>query len=163
MLPAAEGDPTTLHIPVVMVTALGEPAERLHGLESGADDFLTKPVEYETLMARVRSLVRLKRLLDEWRARGETARAMGLTSESVAPPSIAGARALVVDDWDLGAQTIQEALARDGIIAGRARTGAEAMELSAGDPVRSDRAEPVADRGGPAEARLVPARRRRNA
>jgi two-component system cell cycle response regulator len=117
-----------------MVTALGEPGERLHGLESGADDFLTKPVEYETLMARVRSLVRLKRLLDEWRARGETARAMGLTSESVAPPSVAGARALVVDDWDLGAQTIQEALARDGIIAGRARTGAEAMELSAAIP-----------------------------
>jgi two-component system, cell cycle response regulator len=127
-------DPTTLHIPVVMVTALGEPAERLRGLESGADDFLTKPVEYETLMARVRSLVRLKRLLDEWRARGETARAMGLTSESVAPPSVAGARALVVDDWDLSAQTIQQALARDGIIAGRARTGAEAMELSAAIP-----------------------------
>ena len=129
-----KGDPTTLHIPVVMVTALGEPAERLHGLESGADDFLTKPVEYETLMARVRSLVRLKRLLDEWRARGETARAMGLTSESVAPPSVSGARALVVDDWDLGAQTIQEALSRDGIVAGRARTGAEAMELSAAIP-----------------------------
>ena len=59
-------------------------------------------------MARVRSLVRLKRLLDEWRARGETARAMGLTCESVAPPSITGARALVIDDWDLGAQTIQQ-------------------------------------------------------
>jgi two-component system cell cycle response regulator len=127
-------DPTTLHIPVVIVTALGEPAERLRGLESGADDFLTKPVEYETLMARVRSLVRLKRLLDEWRARGETARALGLTSESVAPPSVAGARALVVDDWDLGAQTIQQALGRDGIIAGRARTGAEAMELTAAIP-----------------------------
>ena len=129
-----KGDPTTLHIPVVMVTALGEPGERLRGLESGADDFLTKPVEYETLMARVRSLVRLKRLLDEWRARGETARAMGLTSESVTPPSVAGARALVVDDWDLGAQTIQDALARDDIIAGRARTGAEATELTAAIP-----------------------------
>jgi two-component system cell cycle response regulator len=127
-------DSTTLHIPVVMITALGEPSERLHGLESGADDFLTKPVEYETLMARVRSLVRLRRLLDEWRARGETARAMGLTSEGSAPPTVAGARALVVDDWDLGAQTIQDALARDGIVAGRARTGAEALKLSAAIP-----------------------------
>ena len=117
-----------------MITALGEPSERLQGLESGADDFLTKPVEYETLMARVRSLVRLKRLLDEWRARGETARAMGLTSECVTPPAVAGARALVVDDWDLGAQTIQDALARDGIVADRARTGAEALKLSAAVP-----------------------------
>src|SRR5271154_2445801 len=58
-------DSKTLHIPVVMVTALGEPEERLRGLEAGADDFLTKPVEYLTLMARIRSLVRLKRLLDE--------------------------------------------------------------------------------------------------
>jgi two-component system, cell cycle response regulator len=40
----------------------------------------------------------------------------------------------VVDDWDLGAQTIQEALARDGIVAGRARSGAEAMSLSAAIP-----------------------------
>jgi two-component system cell cycle response regulator len=127
-------DSATLHIPVVMVTALGEPAERLHGLESGADDFLTKPVDYETLMARVRSLVRLKRLLDEWRARGETARALGLTGEYLAVPSVAGARALVVDDWDLGAQTVQEALSRDGIVAGRARSGAEAMSLSAAIP-----------------------------
>src|SRR6202167_3264508 len=127
-------DQITLHIPVVMVTALGESSERLRGLEAGADDFLTKPVEYETLMARVRSLVRLKRLLDEWRARGETARALGLTSDAPAVPSVAGARALVVDDWDLGAQTIQEALARDGIVAGRARTGAEALQLSAAIP-----------------------------
>jgi two-component system, cell cycle response regulator len=124
-------DPSTLHIPVVMITALCEPAERLHGLEAGADDFLTKPVEYEMLMARVRSLVRLRRLLDEWRARGETARAMGLVGETSTPPTVAGARALVVDDWDLGALTIQDALACDGIVAGRARTGAEALELTA--------------------------------
>ena len=113
-------DAATIHIPVVMVTALGEPGERLRGLEAGADDFLTKPVEYDTLLARVKSLVRLKRLLDEWRLRGETARALGLTSESLAPPSVAGARALVVDDWDLGAQTVQDALSREGILPGRA-------------------------------------------
>src|SRR4051812_10560071 len=51
---------SSLHIPVVMVTALGDTAERLQGLEAGTNDFLTKPVEYDTLMARVRSLVRLK-------------------------------------------------------------------------------------------------------
>jgi len=56
---------------------------------------------------------------------------MGLSGESVAPPSVAGARALVVDDWDLGAQAIQEALSRDGIVVGRARNGPEALELSA--------------------------------
>jgi len=95
----------------------------LRGLESGADDFLTKPVEYDTLMARTRSLVRLKRLLDEWRARGETARALGLTAERGGVLSVKGARALVIDDWDLGAQTIQDALAREGVISGRAAVG----------------------------------------
>ena len=127
-------DAATIHIPVVMVTALGEPGERLRGLEAGADDFLTKPVEYDTLLARVKSLVRLKRLLDEWRLRGETARALGLTSESLAPPSVAGARALVVDDWDLGAQTVQDALSREGILPGRAASEAEALALTAAIP-----------------------------
>ncbi|MBV9656167.1 MAG: PleD family two-component system response regulator [Acetobacteraceae bacterium] len=124
-------DARTLHIPVVMVTALGEREERVRGLEAGADDFLTKPVELDSLLARVRSLVRLKRLLDEWRARGETARALGLAGERLAVPSVAGARALVIDDWDVGAQTIADALAREGIAADRARSGAEAAPLTA--------------------------------
>jgi len=127
-------NPATLHIPVVMVTALGEPMERLRGLQCGADDFLTKPVEYDTLLARVRSLVRLKRMLDEWRARGETARALGLTSESLSEPSVTGARALVVDDWDFGAQNVQEALSQEGILPGRARSEAEALQLSTAIP-----------------------------
>jgi two-component system cell cycle response regulator len=127
-------DTATMHIPVVMVTALGEPSERLRGLEAGADDFLTKPVDYDTLLARVKSLVRLKRLLDEWRLRGETARALGLTSDSPAPPSVAGARALVVDDWDLGAESVQDALSREGILPGRAATEAEALALAAAIP-----------------------------
>jgi two-component system, cell cycle response regulator len=127
-------DPATLHIPVVMVTALGEPGERLRGLDAGADDFLTKPVEYETLMARVKSLVRLKRLLDEWRVRGETARALGLSAERAVIPTVDGARALVVDDWDLNAKVIQDALARDGITPSRARSYAEALALSSAIP-----------------------------
>jgi two-component system cell cycle response regulator len=129
-----KGDPATMHIPVVMVTALGEPGERVRGLDSGADDFLTKPVEYETLMARVKSLVRLKRLLDEWRTRGETARSLGLSAEQAAIPSMNGARALVVDDWDLNAKAIQDALARDGIVPARAHNHAEALALSSAIP-----------------------------
>jgi two-component system cell cycle response regulator len=103
----------------------------LRGLEAGADDFLTKPVEYDTLIARVRSLIRLKRLLDEWRARGDTARALGISAEQQSLPSVAGARALVVDDWELGGETIQQALSLEGIIASRARNSREAMEMSA--------------------------------
>ncbi len=124
-------DPATMHIPVVMVTALGEPAERVRGLEAGADDFLTKPVELETLMARVRGLIRLKRLLDEWRARGETARALGLGMTAPPVPLIAGARVLVVDDWATGAQVVQDALAQEGVIPARALDVDTALEMTA--------------------------------
>ncbi|MCW3475706.1 PleD family two-component system response regulator [Limobrevibacterium gyesilva] len=127
-------DPKTLHIPVVMITALSEPGERVRGLEVGADDFLTKPVDYDTLLARVKSLVRLKRLLDEWRMRGETARALGLTGETFSPPSVAGARALLVDDRESGLQQAQDALAREGIVSGRAGSESAALQLTAAMP-----------------------------
>jgi len=52
-----------------MVTALSDVANRLRGLEVGADDFLTKPVNDIALFARVRSLARLKRMMEEWRLR----------------------------------------------------------------------------------------------
>ena len=129
-----KGNPETLHIPVVMVSALGDPAERLQGLEAGADDFLPKPVEYDTLLARTRSLVRLKRMLDELRTRGETARALGLDGETYPLPTVSGARALVIDDWDHGAEAVQDALSREGIIPGRASSEAEAMALTAAIP-----------------------------
>jgi two-component system, cell cycle response regulator len=64
-----KGDPQTADIPVIMVTALSETSDRVHGLQSGADDFLTKPVNDVALFARVRSLVRLKRITEEWRLR----------------------------------------------------------------------------------------------
>ena len=55
-----KGNPATHHIPVVMVTALDQPSDRVKGLQAGADDFLTKPVSDIALIARVRSLTRLK-------------------------------------------------------------------------------------------------------
>ena len=153
-------DPATLHIPVVMVTALGEPGERLRGLEAGADDFLTKPVEYETLMARVKSLVRLKRLLDEWRARGETARALGLAADRAADP--VRRRRARPGGGRLGPQRPDHpgrAGPRRHHSGPRARPG-RGDDAHRRHPVRPDRAQPVAGGGGPAEARLIAARRR---
>ena len=73
-----KSDHATSHIPVVMVTALDEVTDRVRGLEAGADDFLTKPVNDLQLLTRVRSLVRLKMLTDELRLRASTTRDIGI-------------------------------------------------------------------------------------
>src|SRR5436309_372251 len=79
-----KGDPRTHHIPVIMVTALDQPSDRVRGLEAGADDFLTKPVSDIALLARVRSLVRLKLVTDELRMRAMTSKEIGLQEPEMA-------------------------------------------------------------------------------
>ncbi|MGE5538902.1 MAG: PleD family two-component system response regulator [Gemmatimonas sp.] len=76
-----KANPRTGAIPVVMVTALSDTEDRVKGLEAGADDFLTKPVNDLTLFARVRSLVRLKMAMDEWQSREATCDQFGLSVE----------------------------------------------------------------------------------
>jgi adenylate cyclase len=69
--------PATALLPIVLVTSLedgGGQDERVKGIEAGADDFLTKPVRYAELFARVRSLLRVKLLQDEVRRQTETLR-----------------------------------------------------------------------------------------
>ncbi|PHS23994.1 MAG: PleD family two-component system response regulator [Robiginitomaculum sp.] len=78
-----KNDPLTRHIPVVMVTALDEQEDRVRGLEVGADDFLSKPIDDVALFARVRSLLRLKLVMDELRQREASGRAMGAISDSM--------------------------------------------------------------------------------
>src|SRR5947209_19403838 len=73
-----KNNPKTAHIPVVMVTALDQTSDRVAGLDAGADDFLTKPVDDAALFARVRSLVRLKIMTDELRMREATGSGIGL-------------------------------------------------------------------------------------
>jgi len=58
-------NPATAMLPVVMVTALDPAQERVKGIEAGADDFLTKPIHQPELLARVRSLLRVKMLWDQ--------------------------------------------------------------------------------------------------
>jgi two-component system cell cycle response regulator len=91
-------DPEISHIPVVMVTALSEKADRLKGLDCGADDFLTKPINDMALFARVKSLIRIKMLLDELRLRDKTSLQMGIQSDTQMVSDVSGARVLLVDD-----------------------------------------------------------------
>ena len=60
-----KSNPDTAHIPVIMVTALDTPEERIRGLEAGADDFLSKPFNDLALFARVRNLMRMKMMFDD--------------------------------------------------------------------------------------------------
>ncbi len=107
-----KADPKTAHIPVIMVTALDQPSDRVKGLDVGADDFLTKPVDEIALIARVRSLTRLKVMLDELRTRADTSASLGILSPS-GPAAIdkgLGGRLLVVDDRTGSAERILSSL-----------------------------------------------------
>lgn len=60
-----KASPDTLFIPIVIVTALNEREDRIKGIEAGADDFLSKPVDAHELVSRVKSLLRIKTQHDE--------------------------------------------------------------------------------------------------
>jgi putative two-component system response regulator len=62
---AIKSQPETRLIPVILVTSLTSTDDRIHGIMCGADDFLSKPVNKHELLARVRSLLRLKEFTDE--------------------------------------------------------------------------------------------------
>src|SRR5207247_1446911 len=90
----------THHIPVVMVTALDQPEDRVKGLEAGADDFLTKPVNDLALFCRVKSLVRLKMLTDELRARSPSVDPLALLSRQDSESDGRPGKVLVIDTDD---------------------------------------------------------------
>src|SRR5215203_4179916 len=90
-----KSNPKTAHVPVVMVTALDQPSDRVAGLDAGADDFLTKPVDDAALFARVRSLVRLKSVTDELRTRAMASRDYGFGDPLAAAAAETGQNAHV--------------------------------------------------------------------
>jgi len=110
-----KADPQTAHIPVVMVTALSDSADRVRGLEAGADDFLTKPVNDVALFARVRSLVRLKMTMDEWRLRQNTSGQLGvlLGTNRAQEEAYTDGYVLIVDDNAIDRDKMTETLAQD--------------------------------------------------
>ncbi len=72
-----KSNPYTMHIPIIMVTALSDTEDRVKGLEAGADEFLTKPIDDTALFARVRSLARMKAVIDELKLRNTTNAELG--------------------------------------------------------------------------------------
>jgi two-component system cell cycle response regulator len=128
-------DPALQHIPVVMVTALSDVADRVRGLEAGADDFLTKPVADIALFARVRSLVRLKMMMDEWRRREHTSGELGMLAGEASEGEEAAdaATILVVEDSRSDLEKIAGTLGDDGHRVEVARTVADGLEASQGD------------------------------
>lgn len=123
-------DSATMHIPVVMVTALSDVADRVRGLEAGADDFLTKPVNDIALFARVRSLVRLKMMMDEWRLRETTSGQFGVlaTTPSAREESTRDARVLILEDSPVDLEKIVETVKRDGGLPRTTQTCAAALD-----------------------------------
>lgn len=123
-------DPATSNIPVVMVTALSDINDRVRGLEAGADDFLTKPVNDTALFARVRSLVRLKMMMDQLRLRESTSEHFGMLSGTVSmqAESAQHAKVLVLEDSPLDLDKIAETVRRDGGLVSPTTTGAQALD-----------------------------------
>lgn len=108
-------DPDISHIPVVMVTALSEPSDRVAGLEAGADDFITKPINDTALFARVRSLVRIKVLIDELRLRDKSGSQLGMSASDYSLNlDVSGSNLMLVDDDVVQVRRIGEKLGAAG-------------------------------------------------
>ena len=80
-----KGDPESRLIPVVLITALTCTEDRIRGIEAGADDFLSKPLNMLELCARVRSLIRIKGYTDELDTAASVILSLGLTIEARDP------------------------------------------------------------------------------
>ncbi len=124
-------DGATAHIPVVMVTALSDVSDRVAGLSAGADDFLTKPVNDVILFARIRSLARMKRAMDEWRMREETCDRFGVMSgiKGTAADNPRG-RILIVEPDEFSGGRLAATLEAEGHTVRSVRDAAAAMAVA---------------------------------
>jgi putative two-component system response regulator len=97
-----KGDPATRLIPFVLITGLVDSAEKLRGIEAGADDFLNKPVLAEELTARVKSLLRVKEFTDELETVDSVLCALGLIVEGRDPYTEGHCERLALHAAELG-------------------------------------------------------------
>lgn len=104
-----KNDPETTHIPVVMVTALSDIDDRVKGLEAGADEFLTKPINDTALFVRLKSLSRMKSLIDELKLRNSTNALLGVTNIEM-HDTFADKKILLINDDVVQAKNIKQML-----------------------------------------------------
>ena len=95
-------NPATRLIPFVLITGLSDSGDKVRGIESGADDFLNKPVLAEELIARVKSLLRLKDFTDELETADSVLCTLGLIVEGRDPYTEGHCERLAVHAADLG-------------------------------------------------------------
>ncbi len=109
-----KASPRTMHVPVIMVTALDQTSDKVQGLEAGADDFITKPVDDIALITRVKNLARLKTLNDEMMLRMATGAQIGaLPVGALAWPKMdGGGRILLVEDNERVAKRVVAVLGK---------------------------------------------------
>lgn len=107
-----KGDKATAHIPVVLVTALDQPSDRMHGLDAGADDFLSKPIDEIALLARIHFLSRLRLILDELRSRAPRSSKLGIGDPFTRATADkgTGGRIMLIEDSPASAEFIKNAL-----------------------------------------------------
>lgn len=147
-LPGADGpaicarlkaDPVTRNIPVVIVTAAQDRTAKLRALSAGADDFLIRPIDEAALMARMRTLMREKAMMDELQLRAQTCHALGLAEDAAAPPvPVADPRIEVICDDPRRRLMLRRAIGQslDGELA--FLTPREALAIRAGDAPQPD-------------------------
>ncbi len=109
-----KADPATAHIPVVMVTALNDVEDRIRGLDVGAEDFLTKPVDDFALMARMGALTRYNAVASELRQRQASGLRAGVDNSDSVSVQDKPARLFVVDDNQRMATRIADMLKTGG-------------------------------------------------
>jgi two-component system, cell cycle response regulator len=124
-------NPSTREIPIILVTALDGLENKLKGLETGADEFLTKPVNTIELLSRINSLLRLKQYRERLTLRHQSQRSFSVTngradkSEESSNP----ARILIVEDDEKDCQIFKNFFKGRGYVLERAKSGEEALDL----------------------------------
>jgi len=128
-------DHKTQHIPVVMVTALDQVSDRVQGLEAGADDFLTKPVDEIALITRVRNLARVKTLNDEMIMRAASGQNVALGGGEGINHSDTGrgGKILLVDDDARLAPRVAQTLSKEHAIQIQPDLQAALLEATEGE------------------------------